>query len=140
MQGLIISPSASGKEGLLAEFIQGALDRYNWHVRIAAGDHQGSGFADHTTIGKRWIPWMIKKFFLSHFLKKEKTRFSFRLCVIIGKVPRFGRLVRDVGPVAYFLPEKKPFWKIYLYTGKTTTNEGLRFSQLVDDDLSGLLS
>lgn len=138
MQCLILTPSASGKTGLLAEFIQGALDRYNWHVRIASGDHQGSGFADHTTIGKQWIPWFIKKFFLSDYLKKEKPHFSFSLCVVIGQVPHLDKLILRAKHMAHLVPLDDSFWEISLYAGKQRPKKKMRFSQCMDDDLSGL--
>lgn len=125
--------------GLLAEFIHGALARRGRRVRIAAGDHQGSGFADHTIIGKPWIPWVIKKFFLSPYLKKERTRFSFSLCVIIGTAPHLDRLVQEAEHVAHLAPLDSPFWEISLYAGKQTPERRAKFSQCVDDDLSGTL-
>lgn len=73
-RALIISPSASGPLGGLSQFLQGALTRRAWNVRVAAGDHQGSGFADHKVIRPRWVPWFFRcRFHLKRFLEKQKA-------------------------------------------------------------------
>ena len=137
MQCLIITPSAEGTTGLLAEFIHGALARRGWRVRIAAGDHQGSGFADHTRIGKPWIPWIIKRFFLSRYLQKESTRFSFQLCVVIGRIPFAGKLPIGTASMARLVPQGGSSWRIILDANGATSPKTLAFSRFTDDDESG---
>ena len=137
---LIISPSASGPSGGLSQFLQGALARRAWNVRIAAGDHQGSGFADHRVIRPRWVPWFFRcRVLLKRFLEKQKADFPFHLLILIA--PSGGwRIPADIAPaVLRIIPSgrgKSRTWSMEMRSHRFPSPSRAEIGCLQDDDLA----
>jgi hypothetical protein len=139
-RALIISPSASGPLGELSQFLQGALTRRAWNVRIAAGNHQGSGFADHRVIRPRWVPWFFRcRFHLKRFLEKQKADFPFHLLILIA--PSSGwRVPTDIAPaILRIMPSgrgKSRTWSMEMRSHRFPSPSRTEFGALQDDDLA----
>ena len=139
-RALIISRSASGPLGELSQFLQGALTRRAWNVRIAAGDHQGSGFADHRVIRPRWVPWFFRcRFHLKRFLEKQKADFPFHLLILIAP-SRSWRVPTDIAPaILRIIPSgcgKSRTWSMEMRSHRFPSPSVTEFGALQDDDLA----
>lgn len=137
---LIISPSASGSLGELSQFLQGALTRRAWNVRIAAGDHQGSGFADHRVIRPRWVPWFFRcRFHLKRFLEKQKADFPFHLLILIAPSSSWC-VPTDIAPaILRIMPSgwgKSRTWSMEMRSHRFSSPSATEFGALQDDDVA----
>lgn len=138
---LIVTPSMDGAAGRWAEMIQGALARKGCNVRIASGDHRGSGFADHKVIQPACCPWFFRVCFaLEGFLHRQFRDFPFHLLVWIGSARDFPSSFQKQHPsLPIFTVELSRDGAGHLQPLSRTTPKKLPHGgrKVFDDDIAG---